>query len=395
MFRVKKSLALLILCVLALGVSSCGEEKPAAAGLAAITTVPKNTDEVKETTVSSVTSETTEITRLTVSYGYEEGEEDTLSATETTAVTDKTTEQATAITTTEPLETTVSTTEKTTAATTKKPPYTLSETDYKNTVSILGPNLIYVGESFDFDYVISHKNAERASVFWSIEGNGAELNGDGIVTALEKGDITIKITDVSNGLSDSLVVHLVESPEDVDFVTEVNGIPVANKTYPVPADYNPGLDEEVYERFMELKTDAAKDGIEINFMSGFRSYSEQVRVYKGWVKVYGEEADRVSARPGHSEHQLGLAIDVNETTFDFADSPEGKWLAENCYKYGFILRYPSFEAETITGYMYEPWHIRYLGDENAYNVHFSGLTLEEYLGIDSEYRIKDYVVDEE
>lgn len=395
MFRVKKSLALLILCVLALGVSSCGEEKPAAAGLAAITTVPKNTDEVKETTVSSVTSETTEITRLTVSYGYEEAEEDTLTDVETTAVTDKTTEQATAITTTEPLETTVSTTEETTAATTKKPPYTLSETDYKNTVSILGPNLIYVGESFDFDYIISHKNAERASVFWSIEGNGAELNGDGIVTALGKGDITLKITDVSNGLSDSLVVHLVESPEDVDFVTEVNGIPVANKTYPVPADYNPGLDEEVYERFMELKTDAAKDGIEINFMSGFRSYSEQVRVYKGWVKVYGEEADRVSARPGHSEHQLGLAIDVNETTFDFADSPEGKWLAENCYKYGFILRYPSFEAEAITGYMYEPWHIRYLGDENAYNVHFSGLTLEEYLGIDSEYRIKDYVVDEE
>ena len=386
MHRVKKSLALLILCGFLLCISSCGEEKPAAAGLAAITTVPKNTDTAKETTVLTEKSETTEITRLTGSYGYEEEWESTLTAPER--------EETTVTTTTEPVETAV-TTEETTAVTTKEPPYTLPVTDYLNTVTIMGPNLIYVGESFDFDYVISHKNADRASIFWSIEGKGAELKEDGLVIAREKGEVTLKITDVSNGLSDSLLIHLVESPEEVDFVTEVNGIPIANKTYPVPADYNPGLDGEVYERFMALKTDAAKDGIEINFMSGFRSYSEQKNVYKGWVEKYGEEADRVSARPGHSEHQLGLAIDVNEATFDFADTPEGKWLRENCYKYGFILRYPSFEAEAITGYMYEPWHIRYLGDETAYYVHFSGLTLEEYLGIDSEYRVKDYVLTEE
>lgn len=392
MFRVKKSLALLILCVFIIGISSCGEEKPAAAGLAAITTVPKNSDTAKETAVSPEKSETTEITRLTGSYGYEEEAESTLTAPEAK----KTTENIV----TEPIETTAdeaidtTPTEEITTVTTKEPPYTLPVTDYKNTVEILGPNLIYVGESFDFDYVISHKNADRASIFWSIEGKGAELKEDGLVIAREKGEVTLKITDVSNGLSDKLTVHLVETPEDVDFVAEVNGIPIANKTYPVPADYNPGLDSEVYDRFMELKTAAAKDGIEINFMSGFRSYSEQVRVYKGWVEKYGSEADRVSARPGHSEHQLGLAIDVNETTFDFADTPEGKWLRENCYKYGFILRYPSFEAEAITGYMYEPWHIRYLGDETAYYVHFSGLTLEEYLGIDSEYRIKDYVLEE-
>lgn len=386
MQRVKKSLALLILCGFLLCISSCGEEKPAAAGLAAITTVPKNTDTAKETTALTEKSEKSEITRLTGSYGYEEEWESTLTAPER--------EETTVTTTTEPVETAV-TTEETTAVTTKEPPYTLPVTDYLNTVTIMGPNLIYVGESFDFDYVISHKNADRASIFWSIEGKGAELKEDGLVIAREKGEVTLKITDVSNGLSDSLLIHLVESPEEVDFVTEVNGIPIANKTYPVPADYNPGLDGEVYERFMALKTDAAKDGVEINFMSGFRSYSEQKNVYKGWVKKYGEEADRVSARPGHSEHQLGLAIDVNEATFDFADTPEGKWLRENCYKYGFILRYPSFEAEAITGYMYEPWHIRYLGDETAYYVHFSGLTLEEYLGIDSEYRVKDYVLTEE
>ena len=113
--------------------------------------------------------------------------------------------------------------------------------------------------------------------------------------------------------------------------------------------------------------------------------------YRGLKKHRGNcigktEADRVSARPGHSEHQLGLAIDVNSCYNSFADTKEGKWLAANCYKYGFILRYPSYAAEKYTGYAYEPWHIRYLGEELALKVTQSGLTLEQYLGIDSRYR---------
>ena len=95
-------------------------------------------------------------------------------------------------------------------------------------------------------------------------------------------------------------------------------------------------------------------------------------------------ADRFSARPGHSEHQTGLAFDLNSITDEFKDTDEGKWVTENCHNYGFIIRYPA-DKESVTGYMYEPWHIRYLGVETAQAVHDSGLCLEEYLGITSQY----------
>lgn len=295
--------------------------------------------------------------------------------------------------------TTEAVTEVTTAAEASQPPTTTTtavtnEIKYKNTIEINGPNLVYTGESFKFTYKISHKNAERASVLWQLDGTAGRLSDDGTFEALEAGEVRIKISDISNGLTDSLTVHIADSPDDVDFLVEVNGIPIANKTYPVPADYNPGLSNETYNAFLELKQAALDDGIDIYFMSGFRSYGEQVEVYEGWRKVYDDEADRISARPGYSEHQLGLSIDVNSTEFSFADTEEGKWLAKNCHKYGFIIRYKK-EMEDITGYMFEPWHIRYLGKELAEEVYLSGLTLEEYLGIDSYYRIKEYKSDEE
>ena len=96
-------------------------------------------------------------------------------------------------------------------------------------------------------------------------------------------------------------------------------------------------------------------------------------------------ADTYSARPGHSEHQTGLAIDLNDVTDNFGNSREGKWVAAHCHEYGFIIRYPKGKQK-ITGYMYEPWHVRYVGVKLATKIHDSGLTLEEYLGIDSVYR---------
>lgn len=283
-----------------------------------------------------------------------------------------------------------------------RPPLAPSATDnggaakeYTNTITLNGPNLVYTGESFNFTYFISHRNAGRASVLWQCRGDSGSIDENGVFTAEKAGTVELYVSDISNGLTDSLLVHVVDSPEDVDFITEVNGIPIANKTYPVPKDYKPGLLSETYDAFLELKLAALNDGIEINFMSGYRSYEEQVEIYKNWNEVYSDgQADRVSARPGHSEHQLGLAIDVNSIEFSFADTPEGLWLAENCWKYGFIIRYKE-GTEEITGYMYEPWHIRYLGKELAKDVHFSGLTLEEYLGIDSWYRIENFVFDEE
>lgn len=311
-----------------------------------------------------------------------------IAETTTKAVTTTTEITTTAETTTTATETTVITTEKTIATRPQRPVV------YKNTIEILGPNVVYTGESFDFGYEISHRNAERASVLWQCDGDAGSLDKDGNFTAEKKGTVKLKISDISNGLTDTLTVHVVDSPEDIDFVCEVNGIPIANKTYPVPKDYDPGLLSETYNAFLELKQAAYEEGLEINFMSGFRSYGEQTEVYAGWYEEYADEADRVSARPGHSEHQLGLAIDVNSIEFTFADTPEGLWLAENCWKYGFIIRYKE-GTEHITGYMYEPWHIRYLGNELAEEVHFSGLTLEEYLGIDSWYRIEEYVFETE
>ncbi len=173
--------------------------------------------------------------------------------------------------------------------------------------------------------------------------------------------------------------------EKINGITYVDGILIANKTYSLPASYDPGLDKETGEAFSEMAAAAARDGLSIYIVSGYRSYSTQYSTYNYFVNYYGRaRADRSSARPGHSEHQTGLAVDINSTSSAFAYTPEAKWLAENCWKYGFIIRYPQ-DKEDITGYMYEPWHVRYLGKELAKKVADSGLCLEEYLDITSYY----------
>lgn len=174
--------------------------------------------------------------------------------------------------------------------------------------------------------------------------------------------------------------------QNINGVTYVDGILVVNKTYPLPAAYNPnGLLPEVDAAFMEMARAAWADGISLWICSGFRSYEYQKTLYNSYVATYGKDAtDTFSARPGHSEHQTGMAMDIIEASSAFEGTPAAVWLAENCYKYGFIIRYPKGK-ESITGYKYEPWHIRYLGRETAEAVYKSGLTLEEYLGIDSVY----------
>ena len=173
--------------------------------------------------------------------------------------------------------------------------------------------------------------------------------------------------------------------EVIDGITYVDGILIANKTYALPSDFNPGVSDEAYDALTEMEIAAAEDGISLFIVSGFRSYDDQDVIYNRYVSQDGKaEADRYSARPGHSEHQTGYAFDLNSLEEYFADTPEGIWLAENCHKYGFIIRYPKGK-EHITGYMYEPWHVRYLGVDIATFVYESGLTLEEYLGITSVY----------
>lgn len=176
------------------------------------------------------------------------------------------------------------------------------------------------------------------------------------------------------------------SQNDGSSPTYINGILIVNKTYPLPKDYNPGgLTKEVQDAFEIMQEDAAAQGLNLYISSGFRSYNYQTNLYNNYVKKHGQaEADRFSARAGHSEHQTGLSFDLNTIDDSFANTAEGKWVAQNCYKYGFIIRYPK-DKESITGYMYEPWHLRYLGKDIAKKVFDSGLTLEEYLNIDSKY----------
>ena len=171
-----------------------------------------------------------------------------------------------------------------------------------------------------------------------------------------------------------------------DGITYVNGILIANKTYALPADYNPGkILPEPQSAFDTMKAEAAKEGIYLSIVSGFRSYTYQGQLYSSYVNRDGKAAaDTYSARAGHSEHQTGLAMDINNAGSGFNNTKEAKWLAANCVKYGFIIRYP-LGKENITGYQYESWHIRYLGRELAKEVADSGLTLEEFLSIDSKY----------
>ena len=174
--------------------------------------------------------------------------------------------------------------------------------------------------------------------------------------------------------------------ETIDGLTYVNGILIANKTYLLPADYDPGrILPEAQTAFDTMRAAAKEEGLTLKIVSGYRSYQKQDKVYHNYAARDGAAlADRYSARAGSSEHQTGYAMDINSVRQSFAETKEGKWLAAHCAEYGFILRYPK-DKEAETGFMYEPWHIRYLGVELAQKITESGLCLEEYLGITSAY----------
>lgn len=174
--------------------------------------------------------------------------------------------------------------------------------------------------------------------------------------------------------------------ENIDGFTYVNGILIANKTYLLPADYDPGkILPEAQTAFDTMRAAAKEEGLTLKIVSGYRSYQKQDKVYHNYAARDGAAlADRYSARAGSSEHQTGYAMDINSVRQSFAETKEGKWLAAHCAEYGFILRYPK-DKEAETGFMYEPWHVRYLGVELAQKITDSGLCLEEYLGITSAY----------
>lgn len=134
----------------------------------------------------------------------------------------------------------------------------------------------------------------------------------------------------------------------------------------------------------KLEADAQKQGLAFNLQSGYRSYDFQVDLYNRYVQQQGQAvADSQSARPGFSEHQTGLAADLGGVSHPecdveacFATTPEGEWLAANAYQYGFIIRYPQ-NMQTVTGYIYEPWHVRYVGVDLATQMHKQKITTLE------------------
>lgn len=177
---------------------------------------------------------------------------------------------------------------------------------------------------------------------------------------------------------------------------------MVNKERALPADYVPSdlvkldvptvlpnpeinqLRQVASEALTALFEEAQEEGYALKARSGYRSYNTQDGLYRSNVEKNGQAyADKYSAKPGHSEHQTGLAMDItsssvnNQLSASFGTTPEGIWVAENAHRFGFIIRYPQGK-ESITGYNYEPWHLRYVGPDLASDIYHSHLTMEEF-----------------
>lgn len=193
--------------------------------------------------------------------------------------------------------------------------------------------------------------------------------------------------------------NIIQNPENV--------MALVNKQFSLPDGYEPSklmipdvafsygkldleksyLRQDAAQALEKLFTGALNEGVELFAVSGYRSFTRQSQVFEAEVsKVGKEKAVQAVAIPGSSEHQTGLSMDISsrsanlELSEEFGETREGKWLAENAHRYGFILRYPKGK-EGITGYKYEPWHFRYVGTEAATVIYEKKWTLEEYFDI--------------
>ncbi|MBR5227097.1 MAG: D-alanyl-D-alanine carboxypeptidase family protein [Clostridia bacterium] len=233
-------------------------------------------------------------------------------------------------------------------------------------------------------------NAVNKELIWESSDSNIVSVDNGNVTLKSKGYAIIKVmTKEEPKVEKEIIVSsykIYKAPEelDIDGLTYIDGILVVNKKYSLPSTFNPGLNSLALAAYNDLKKAANKEGVYLQVVSDFRTYSTQKYLYNYYVGQFGVGyASVMSAQAGHSEHQTGLALDISTVTLlnqSFGNTYEGKWLANNCAKYGFIIRYPQGK-ESITGYIYEPWHIRYVGTILAEKIAESGLCLEEYLKI--------------
>ncbi len=168
---------------------------------------------------------------------------------------------------------------------------------------------------------------------------------------------------------------------------------VPSDLQPVPSYMKPSYSMQLravaLQNLEQLWSAAAYDGVELHIRSAYRSYTTQAGLFADYASRHGEEeANRFSARPGQSEHQLGTTVDFGGTSVDFsaafAETPQGKWLADNAWYFGFAMSYPAGK-EQITGYIFEPWHFRFIGIEEAAEWKASGKPLIKYLETKPQY----------
>lgn len=254
-----------------------------------------------------------------------------------------------------------------------------------NIVDTTPPTITLTGGEIEL-----YQNEDYTEPGYTVEDNydkdiQDKIEIDNQVDKTKTGEYTITYTATDSSNNKTSVIRKVTVKEKevktTSGLTYINGILIVNKTYSLPNTYNPGVDATAEAALKQLQQAASSAGYSIPLLSGFRSYSRQQTLYNNYVARDGQAlADTYSARPGYSEHQSGLAFDVGQLDNNYGETAAGKWLAENAHNYGFIIRYLKGK-ESITGYQYEPWHIRYVGITHATNIYNQGITLEEYLGI--------------
>lgn len=241
--------------------------------------------------------------------------------------------------------------------------------------------------------------------FWSL-GLGEDPDGPGTVNVGEGSDPQ-GADNPSEGQQDQDDEGQPDDEENNESTwkdAEEKGLLIlVNKEHPIDEDYKPDdlvkikyyvsdrsettryMRAEAAEAFHQMVDKAAQEGVELKMTTAYRSYDFQKILFDNYVAQEGEDqANTFSARPGQSEHQTGLAVDVTspvvdyQLSNDYGKTKEGKWIADHAYEFGFILRFPKGK-EDITGYQYEPWHLRYVGQAAAKEIYEKGLTLEEFL----------------
>ena len=202
--------------------------------------------------------------------------------------------------------------------------------------------------------------------------------------------VTIKVTShqISTKVQDKdFVAKNGSDAKFEDGVLMIDGHAIINKSYGAPAKFNPGPQSDSEMAYARLIDAASSDGIRLFIMSSYIDYANQEGFYNRQVANLGEkEANRYFAKAGHSDNQSGEAFDLNRMNSSFDGTDEAKWLSKNCWKYGFVIRYPE-GSEKYTGFAPQSWHIRYVGDKTAKELYNKGkwISIEEYYGLPSKY----------